>query len=478
MSKPWSFRIPLPLYQELHAHLFPGDDDEHGAVIAAGLANIEGESVLLARRLIKAREGIDWVPGKRGYRMMTAAFVTQCVRECRREELVYLAVHNHGGDRSVAFSDVDLDTHERGFPALLDIMKSRPVGGLVFAHNAIAGDIWTGTERHPIGSASIIGPGRIVLTPRPAAKSAAAGPRYDRQVRLFGDRGQAVLGHARVAIVGLGGVGILLAEYLGRLGVGSFVLVDPDRLKIINLPRMIDATGRDAMSWLTADDRPTWLKQLGFRLSLSKVQLAKRIIRKANRNANVDLHQTDIEDASALEAIKACDYIFLAADSHRARLLINALAHQYLIPVAQLGSRIQSDIDTGTVEHVHTVTRWILPHTGCLICNQAINPARLQEESVSVEMLKRQKYTDDPDIVAPSVITLNAETASQAANDFLFYITGLARDGANSGYVRTHPLSRKVELITPRKDPNCLECGANSASRFARGDGHALPLVE
>jgi len=478
MNRPWSLRIPQPLYQELHAHLFPGDHDEHGAVIEAGLSIIRGETVLLARRLIKAREGSEWVPGKRGYRMLTAAFVTQCVRECRQEEQVYLAVHNHGGEASVAFSDVDLDTHERGFPALLDIMKGRPVGSLVFARNAIAGDIWTKNGRHPIGHATVVGAGRLVLTPSPARNPLAASPRYDRQTRLFGDRGQVILGQSRVAIVGLGGVGILLAEYLGRLGVGTIVLVDPDRLKIINLPRMIDATGRDAMSWLTAKTRPAWLQALGFRFALPKVRLAKRIIRKANRKAKIEPFQTEIEDPAALEAVKSCDYIFLAADSHRARLLVNALAHQYLIPVAQLGSRIRSDQESGTVDHVHTVTRWVLPHTGCLVCNQAINPARLQEESISKEMLKHQKYTDDPDVVAPSVITLNSETASQAANDFLFYITGLASQNASTGYIRTHPLSRKIEVVTPRKDPDCAECGLGSSSRFARGDGASLPLVD
>ncbi len=478
MSKPWSLRIPQPLYQELHAHLFPGDHDEHGAVIEAGLATIRGEKVLLARQLIKAREGIDWVPGKRGYRMLTAAFVTQCVRECRHEQLVYLAVHNHGGDKSVAFSDVDLDTHERGFPALLDIMKGKPVGALVFAHDAVGGDIWTKAGRHSIGHATVIGPDRHVLMPNPPRRPPAAGPRYDRQTRLFGDRGQILLSQARIAIIGLGGVGILLAEYLARLGVGNFVLVDPDRLKVINLPRMIDATGWDAMSWLTAVQRPAWMKEIGFQFALPKVKLAKRIIRKANHRAALEMFKTSVEDHAALEAVKSCDYIFLAADSHRARLLINAIAHQYLIPVAQLGSRIQSDLADGEIQHVHTITRWVLPHAGCLMCNQAINPARLQEESISADMLKRQKYTDDPDVIAPSVITLNAETASQAANDFLFYITGLAKEHASTGTVRTHPLSRKLEIVTPRKDADCCECGAQSASRFARGDGAPLPLVE
>lgn len=43
---------------------------------------------------------------------------------------------------------------------------------------------------------------------------------------------------------------------------------------------------------------------------------------------------------------QACDYLFLAADSMRARLVFNALVHQYLIPGVQLGSKIR----TGTGE--------------------------------------------------------------------------------------------------------------------------------
>ena len=53
-----------------------------------------------------------------------------------------MAIHNHGGRESVEFSGDDLQSHERGYPALLDIMRGVPVGALVFASDAIAGDIW------------------------------------------------------------------------------------------------------------------------------------------------------------------------------------------------------------------------------------------------------------------------------------------------------------------------------------------------
>ena len=41
--------------------------------------------MLLARRLHNAQDGIDWLPGKRGYRMLPATYVTKRIRECRRD---------------------------------------------------------------------------------------------------------------------------------------------------------------------------------------------------------------------------------------------------------------------------------------------------------------------------------------------------------------------------------------------------------
>ena len=62
-----TFRFPQPLYVALMDHLFPGDNDEHGAVIAAGLCESERGTRLLARCLFLARDGVDYVPGNHGY---------------------------------------------------------------------------------------------------------------------------------------------------------------------------------------------------------------------------------------------------------------------------------------------------------------------------------------------------------------------------------------------------------------------------
>jgi hypothetical protein len=168
-----------------------------------------------------AEDGVDYVPGTRGYRRLEPHFVRDQILACRDAELAYLAVHNHGGIGSVGFSDDDFGSHERGYPALLDIGRGVPVGALVLAEEAIAGDLWLpGGERLALDHAKVIGRRVTRYGPGAGRRSAPAAARFDRQARLFGDAGQAILKDLRVGIIGCGGVGMLLVEYLSRLGVG------------------------------------------------------------------------------------------------------------------------------------------------------------------------------------------------------------------------------------------------------------------
>ena len=474
MTEPWTLTFEEALYRRLKSHLFPGDQDEHGAVIAAGMVTTKRGTRLLARELFIARDGVDFVPGRRGYRMLTAEFVRDHIQYCRDENLVYLAVHNHGGHDSVAFSEPDNRSHERGYPALLDI-SGHPVGALVLAHNAVAGDIWTpDRRRRPIGETVIVGRNLSRLYPSPPPPPPKADATFDRQVRWFGDRGQDLLGRMRVGVVGAGGVGLPLVTMLGRLGVGSLVVIDPDRVEPVNLPRLPEARRLDAMMPLRG--LPA-LDRLADRLSTSKVRLARRAAKRANRSASfVGIQKNVIEPTAAKELID-CDFIFLAADSHLARMLVNAVAHQFLIPAIQIGTRIDVESATGAVGDIRTNVRPILPGTGCLRCNHLISASRLQEESIGKVERQRNRYVDE--IPAPSVITFNTWAAAQAAGDFLLMLGELVDDRASTAYLRFRPRERKGEPVTPIPNrPTCGHCGTDRASRRARGDGVELPLPE
>ena len=65
---------------------------------------------------------------------------------------------------------------------------------------------------------------------------------FSRTELLLGKDNMDRLAEAKVAIFGIGGVGGYVAEALARSGVGSFVLVDDDKVCLTNLNRQIIAT--------------------------------------------------------------------------------------------------------------------------------------------------------------------------------------------------------------------------------------------
>lgn len=472
----WTVRIPTDTFGELQRHLFPGDRAPHGAALLAGVADSDRGSRLLVRSVIKARDGTDYVPSTsgRGHHRLTADFVRDAAVAAGAEGLAYLPIHVHGGRDYADFSSDDLRSHERGYPALLDLLRGGPVGALVFAEGAVAGDIWLADGRRAaLDELVVVGPRieRMHPSPLPAA---IADPDYDRQARLFGDAGQAILRTLKVGVIGAGGMGMLTVEYLARLGVGHLVVVDPDRVDVTNLPRLPGARRSDARRFFTAERWPRWLRGLGARTAKPKVDLARRLAREAARHIVVEPIFEDVREPAVAARLTDCDYLFLAANSDQARLLFNAICQQYLIPGVQLGAKVRTDPADGRVTSDHSIARSIMPGRGCLWCNGLISPSRMAEESASPGQRQAQCYVDDANVEAPSVMTLNATAAAIAANDFLFAVTGLTERNASADWVRVRPTERNIDFHGPSQDATCSECSVGG--RLGRGDrGPRLP---
>lgn len=478
IDRPWEVVASGTDWRELCAHMFPGDGDEHAAVLLAGVHVRSDRVRLIIRDVFIAEDGVDHVAGTYGYRMVRAQFIQPLIRKARDERLVFLSVHNHAGKDAVAFSGDDLASHERGYPALLDVADGMPVGALVFAENAIAGDIWLPNgARVAIEQGVLLRGARQIIYPRPPQlEPQKAGEQFDRQVRLFGERGQSVLANTKVAIIGLGGAGSQLAELLGRLGVGHFVLIDFDRADITNLPRLIAARRGDVLlseARATAWRLPPLVRAL---LRRRKIDMAARNIRRANCRAKIEKVFGSIADRSTAAHLLDADFLFLAADQMRARLAFNAIVHQYAIPGVQLGARVVADPETGEVLDVYAVSRPVMPDSGCLWCNGLIDPTKLQVEATEAAQAAVQNYGSESP--APSVATLNAIAAADAANFFQFFITGLAETDQPLTYRRYRALAGSMVCERPRANPDCPECGKTSISRRGRGGGAALPLKE
>ncbi len=459
-------------WDTLHSHLFerPG---EHGAVVSVGVARSPRGVRLLVRDVWPAKEGRDYVPDERGHRRLTAGYVRDRILAARDQNLGYLAVHNHGGDDSVSFSSVDMASHNRSYPALRDINSGRAIGALVLARSAVAGDLWMPDGfRVALDETLVVGRGLQRFYPALTKAPISLAQTHDRQVRLFGVTGQLLLSRSKVGLIGAGGAGSILAELLGRLGVGQVVVVDPDVAEPSNIPRLLGARWLDAPS-IRARGPLAPLRPVTDRLARRKVRIARRVIRRANPKARVSTLAVDVTDPRAARELSDCDYLFLAADTMLARNLFNSLIHQYLIPGVQVGVKVPIDGE-GRVGDVFAVARTVRPDEGCMWCNGLIDPTRLAEESATPEQRHAQRYIEE--LPAPSVITLNALAASWAANDFLFSLTGLHDDRARRAVdFYLYPRGDRASWNQPRRDTDCPDCGHVQQSRLAMGDDARLP---
>ena len=117
--------------------------------------------------------------------------------------------------------------------------------------------------------------------------------------------------------MGCGGTGSILAEALGRLGVGSLTIIDGDRLDETNLNR-----------WQGAE--PGWVGEP------KAARLARRLRRMFPRMP-VQALADSVFDAAAAPLLRQADVLFGAVDADEARLFLNRVALQQLVPYFDVG---------------------------------------------------------------------------------------------------------------------------------------------
>ncbi len=129
--------------------------------------------------------------------------------------------------------------------------------------------------------------------------------RYNRHLILegFGVEAQSRLLHAKVLLVGAGGLGSPVALYLAAAGVGTIGVVDGDTVSITNLQRQVLHSTPDV-------GRP-------------KVQVAKERMQAINPNVKVDTYETYLSETNAMELIKPYDFVIDGTDNFATKYLVN-----------------------------------------------------------------------------------------------------------------------------------------------------------
>jgi molybdopterin-synthase adenylyltransferase len=125
--------------------------------------------------------------------------------------------------------------------------------------------------------------------------------RYARHIVLRGMGGpnQAKLKQARVLVIGAGGLGAPLIQYLAAAGVGTIGIVDDDRIGLSNLQRQVLYATQDV-------GRP-------------KVEGAAAAIARLNPHVGVELHDTRLTAENAYNLVTAYDVVADGSDNFATR---------------------------------------------------------------------------------------------------------------------------------------------------------------
>lgn len=137
--------------------------------------------------------------------------------------------------------------------------------------------------------------------------------------RLYGDAGYARLRAARVAVVGVGGVGSWAAEALARCGVARLVLIDLDHVAESNVNRQVQA--------------------LGATLGQAKVRALRDRIRDIHPGCEVLAVEDFVDEGNWPSLLPApVDAVIDACDQARAKLALAAWSLREGVPLVCAGA--------------------------------------------------------------------------------------------------------------------------------------------
>ena len=129
--------------------------------------------------------------------------------------------------------------------------------------------------------------------------------RFSRQIVLkdIGILGQKKILSSKVLIIGAGGLGSPVAEFLSRAGIGSLGIIDDDKVSLSNLHRQ--------SLYNTSD------------IGKFKVKIAKDKIKKINPSTKVTIYKIRLSINNFKKIINNYDYIVDGSDNFKTKFLLN-----------------------------------------------------------------------------------------------------------------------------------------------------------
>ena len=237
--------------------------------------------------------------------------------------------------------------------------------------------------------------------------------RYARHLSLeeIGTSGQQKLLRAKVLVVGLGGLGSPLVQYLAAAGVGTLGLCDFDVVEQSNLQRQVIYGEPDC--------------------GIAKTELAAKVAKRINPDTTTFSHKRFTE-ATGAKTIAPYHIVADASDNFATRYLVTKLAAQAKKPlvVAAL-SRFEGQLGT------FTPYKKDCPCYKCIFPDAPATQPNCSEEGV--------------------LGSLAGIMGSMQATEVIKLILGLPC--VTNGLVLVDALETRFTRLTAQKSPSCDVCG-------------------
>lgn len=234
---------------------------------------------------------------------------------------------------------------------------------------------------------------------------------FNRSTLALGlDAMRRIVNNQRLAIIGAGGLGSIIAENLIHSGFREIHLIDNDKLSISNLNRIVGATHDDAVR------------------QRLKVDCLAEHLNAINPDAKITAHTTDITcgDMHIVETMAQCDWVILATDNHSSRFAVQNICTQFFTPLISAGVNITVNTQSNLIEDMSGEVITVRPGDNvCLHCLGRLDPTRIAAESHPDSTIRRglQHYVPSLGNKEPAVKTLNSIVASIATDILVNHYT-------------------------------------------------------
>lgn len=429
--------------------------------ILLGKKEIIGDYTFIKIIDVKFLENEDYLGQSLTHLSLNKEFISEILVEIQSRVDIdtVIDVHTHPFSREhVSFSGVD-DRDERDFSVFLtNKFDDVNYASIVFSQTEYSARVWLVKNGKPVFERAII----KTQTPPENINSSDfqngtigeheefslldADNFLNRSTLALGiDTMKLITKNQSITIVGVGGLGSIIAENLVRNGFPSINLIDHDIIEKSNLNRIVGAFFSDTQT------------------KTYKVEAIQKHLQKVNPDAEIKSFPNDVYDNEVEEVIALSDWVFVATDNHSSRFKTQELCLKYFVPLISVGVNIT--VEEGEIQDMSGEV--ITARVGdklCLNCLGRINQTKVAYDLYPDETIKdtlvQRGYVTGKDIKQPAVITLNSVLANMAIETLLNQFTLRQRHRPILVFENNQSMCISEDTLSlHNRNLNCFYCG-------------------